>query len=93
MRAALISAASAIRKSITGGRRVEPGEVAAVLEDARQALKGKQKASENRFFRRQLYRGASGLSGVTFKAAYPFRKAGDFSGIRISEAGLSTLRF
>ena len=39
------------QKSITGeSRRVEPGEVAAVLEDARQALRGKQKASEIAFF-------------------------------------------
>ena len=73
------------QKSITGeSRRVEPGEVAAVLEDARQALRGKQKASEIAFFGGSFTAVPPAYQESLLKAAYPFVKRGDFSGIRIS---------
>ena len=73
------------QKSITGeSRRVEPGEVAAVLEDARQALRGKQKASEIAFFGGSFTAVPPAYQESLLKAVYPFVKRGDFSGIRIS---------
>lgn len=73
------------QKSITGeSRRVETGEVAAVLEDARQALRGKQKASEIAFFGGSFTAVPPAYQESLLKAAYPFVKRGDFSGIRIS---------
>ena len=72
------------QKSITGeSRRVEPGEVAAVLEDARQALRGKQKASEIAFFGGSFTAVPPAYQESLLKAANPFVKRGDFSGIRI----------
>ncbi len=73
------------QKSITGeSRRVEPGEVAAVLEDARQALRGKQKASEIAFF-------GGSFTGIPIEeqnellsAAKEFLDAKKIQGIRLS---------
>ena len=58
--------------------------MAAVLEDARQALRGKQKASEIAFFGGSFTAVPPAYQESLLKAAYPFVKRGDFSGIRIS---------
>ena len=73
------------QKSITGeSRRVEPGEVAAVLEDARQALRGKQKASEIAFFGGSFTAINRNYMTDLLEAAAVFVREGLVRGIRIS---------
>ena len=73
------------QKSITGvSRRVTAGEVVSVLERARQALKGKQEASEIAFFGGSFTAVPAAYQEELLGAAYPFVEQGDFSGIRIS---------